>query len=51
MAEFTVSLKTLKEKIGDMEINADTIMQVLRFAMEVVEATQLKGEDQKKTGY
>jgi hypothetical protein len=48
MVEFTVSLKTLKEKIGDMEINADTIIQVLRFAMEVVETTELKGEDQKK---
>ena len=45
---FSVSLKTLKEKIGDMEINADTIMQVLRFAMEVVEVTELKGAEQKE---
>ena len=45
---FSVSLKTLKEKNGDMEINADTIMQVLRFAMEVVEVTELKGAEQKE---
>ena len=45
---FSVSLATLKEKIGDMEINADTIMQVLRFAMEVVEVTELKGAEQKE---
>ena len=44
---FESSLKALKEKIGDMEINAETIVTVLRFAMEVVEATQLKGEAQK----
>ena len=30
-----------------MDINAENIVTVLRFAMEVVEATQLKGEAQK----
>ena len=44
---FELSLKELKEKIGGMEINAKTIVTVLRFAMEVVESTQLKGEAQK----
>ena len=44
---FESSLKELKEKIGDMEINANTIVTVLRFAMEVVELTELKGEAQK----
>ena len=34
----------LKEKIGDMEINADNITKVLKFAMECVELTELKGE-------
>ena len=44
---FESSLKDLKERIGTMEINANTIVTVLRFAMEVVESTQLKGEAQK----
>ena len=44
---FESSLKELKERIGEMEINAETIVTVLRFAMEVVEATQLKGDAQK----
>ena len=37
----------LDERIGSMEINADTICDVLKFAMEIVEATQLKGSAQK----
>ncbi len=40
-------LTTLKEKIGDMEINADNITNVLKFAMECVEVTELKGEAKK----
>jgi len=46
-SQFAVSLYKLKKKIGDMEINAQTVIKVLRFAMEVVEATQLKGQAQK----
>jgi len=38
----------LKEKIGDMEITPQTIINVLRFAMEVVEASSAKGEEQKE---
>jgi hypothetical protein len=45
---FTIAFADLKEKIGDMEINADTIIQILRFAMEVVETTQVKGAEQKE---
>lgn len=40
-------LTNLKEKIGDMEINADNITKVLKFAMECVELTELKGEAKK----
>ena len=40
-------LTKLKEKIGDMEINADNITKVLKFAMECVEVTELKGEAKK----
>jgi len=46
-SQFAVSLFKLKKKIGDMEINAQTIIKVLRFAMEVVETTQVKGEAQR----
>jgi len=46
-AQFTDSLKQLEGKIGDTEINAQTIMKVLKFSMEVVEATKVKGSDQK----
>jgi hypothetical protein len=38
----------LNEKIGDMEINAQTIITVTKFSMEVVEATKLKGAAQKE---
>tara|TARA_Y100000591_G_C21551502_1_gene553910 strand:- start:212 stop:583 length:372 start_codon:yes stop_codon:yes gene_type:complete len=38
----------LDERVKGMTINAATIMQVLKFAMEVVEATQLKGDEQRK---
>ena len=40
-------MKMLKEKIGDMEITADTVISVLKFSMECVELTQLKGEEKK----
>lgn len=33
--------------MGGLEVNADNIMQVLRFAMEVVEVTELKGTAQR----
>ena len=45
---FKSSMNALKAKVGNMEINAQTVITVLRFAMEVVEATQLKGEGQKE---
>lgn len=34
-------------KLGDLDINPQTVMTVVRFAMEVVEASELKGEEQK----
>ena len=38
---------SLRKKIGNIEINAENIMTILKFAMEIVETTELKGEDQK----
>ena len=40
-------LTNLKNKIGDMEINSDNIIKVLKFAMECVEVTELKGDAKK----
>ena len=34
-------------KIGSLEITPQSVMSVVRFAMEVVEATELKGSEQK----
>ena len=45
---FESSLRKLKEKTQNIEINAKTIIQVVRFAMEIVEATSLKGQQQKE---
>ena len=45
---FESSLKKLKKQTQNIKINAKTIIQVVRFAMEIVETTTLKGVEQKK---
>tara|TARA_Y100000389_G_C17427916_1_gene500724 strand:+ start:583 stop:969 length:387 start_codon:yes stop_codon:yes gene_type:complete len=40
--------KELLDKIGQLEINTQTVIAILKMAMEVVEATQLKGKAQKE---
>lgn len=40
--------KQLLDKIGKLEINTQTVIAILKMAMEVVEATQLKGKAQKE---
>ena len=47
-SEYEKCRKELLDKVGKLEINTQTIMAVLRMAMEVVEATQLKGQAQKE---
>ena len=47
MTEFDDCYGELKEKIGDMEITPQTIIKVLRFSIEVVEASSVKGKEQK----
>ena len=42
-----MSHKLFKAKLQNMEICVENIMEILRFAMEVAEVTELKGEDQK----
>jgi len=46
MGLFEDSLQKLKARLTNIEISAATIMKVLRFSMEIVEATQLKGAAQ-----
>ena len=40
--------KELLDKIGKLEINTNTVIAILKMAMEIVEATQLKGNAQKE---
>ena len=40
--------KKLLDKIGKLEINTQTVIAILKMAMEIVEATQLKGNAQKE---
>ena len=47
-SQLEISLSQLNEKIGDMEINAQTIMTITKFSMEIVESTDLKGAAQKE---
>ena len=39
--------ENLKKKIEGIEVNSETIVKVLKFAMECVEVTELKGEEKK----
>lgn len=41
-------LPMLKVKFKDTEVNAENLITILRFAMEIVETTEAKGEEQKK---
>ena len=45
---FETLLQKLRFKIGNLEINGRSIMVFMRYAMEIVEVTQLKGEEQKQ---
>jgi len=45
---FEIALADLKALLGETEVTPTTIVVVLRFAMEIVESTKLKGLSQKK---
>lgn len=45
---FERCLGLLKDKTKNTDINATTIIKVIKIAMEIVEATQLKGSAQKE---
>lgn len=46
-SEFNNALDSLKSKLKNVEITLSNIMIVVKFAMEVVELTEVKGEEQK----
>ena len=48
MAIFENCYEELKKKTANLEITPQTVIKVLRFAMEIVEASEAKGEEQKK---
>ena len=48
MVNFDDCYGQLKGKIGEMKINPRSIIKVLQFAMEVVETSDAKGEEQKE---
>ena len=45
---FEQVLTNLKIKMGPLELNGRTLMVAMRYAMELVELTELKGEAQKQ---
>ncbi len=45
--EFGKAFKLLKEKLINVEVVVSNIMTVVKFTMEVVELTEVKGEEQK----
>lgn len=46
--EFTKSLADLKKRLSGNEISVGNMMTIVRFSMEVVELTKLKGEEQRE---
>ena|ERR1711991_303923 len=47
MSDFDHCMQMLKHKLQETEITVENIMTVVKFAMEVVEVTELKGDEQK----
>ena len=48
MTDFNDYMQMLKHKLQGVEVSVENLMVVLRFAMEVVEVTELKGGAQKE---
>ena len=45
---FDYCMLELKKKIEGIEVNADTVITILKYAMEVVELSKAKGEAQRE---
>ena len=48
MSVFETSLETLKKRIADVEITPQSLIFVLKYAMEIIELSELKGSEQKE---
>jgi hypothetical protein len=48
MFDFESSLGQLKERSKYVEVNGQTIMIIVKYAMEIIEVTELKGTEQKE---
>jgi len=48
MGDFDNCMKELKTKLVGVEVSVENFMVIVRFSMEVVEVTQLKGSVQKE---
>ena len=48
MSDFVNCMKELKTKLVGVEVSVENFMVIVRFSMEVVEVTQLKGSVQKE---
>ena len=48
MGIFENCYEELKKKVGKLEITPQTIIKVLKYAMEIVELSEAKGDEQKK---
>ena len=48
MGIFGNCYEELKKKVGKLEITPQTIIKVLKYAMEIVELSEAKGDEQKK---
>ena len=47
MSIFQSSLDKLKTRIGELEITPQSVISVMKYAMEIIEQSELKGGDQK----
>jgi hypothetical protein len=45
--DFDEYMQMLKVKLENTEVSVENLMKILQFAMEIVEMTELKGNDQK----
>lgn len=48
MSIFENSLEKLKKRIAEIEITPQTLISIMKFAMEIIELSSLKGDEQKE---
>ena len=48
MFDFDLSLEELKQRSNEIEINGQNLMIIVKYAMEIVEVSELKGVEQKE---